>query len=87
MGDLRKMKEAIINTILVLSIILLVVFLAWYMFGNSPTWEQILIVFVLPMATAMFSIYERLNTKIDLVHTQISDIKVSLAKIETRLST
>ena len=85
----HTMKEMIINTMLVLSLILLIVFVAWYMFGNSPTWEQILLIFVVPMATGVLVMYDRLSSKMDTkfdgLQAQISDIKVTLATIQTRV--
>lgn len=93
---MRSNKEMIIGILTALSVIILVIFLLWFMFGNSPTLEQMLMILVLPVYLFVFGVYERLNNKISNLNNKLSDtregiqkqlgeIKVSLAKIEGKL--
>lgn len=83
-------KQITLSILIILSVILLVVYLVWFMFGNSPTSEQLAVVLVLPVYLFMFGIYERLNNKImntrESIHRQMGDIRVTLAKIEEKLT-
>lgn len=84
-----KVKELTIHVMTVLSVLLLIIFLLWFMLGDSPTVEQMFVVLVVPIYLFVFGIYERLNNKLmntrENINRQLSDIKVSLAKIEGKL--
>ena len=83
-------KELIAKIFTAASLVVLVIFLLWYMFGNSPNLEQIFILFVLPFAGGFFAVYEKLNNKImnTGVHLQkeLGEIKQTLGKIEGKLT-
>ena len=83
-------KIKIINALIVVSLIVLVIFLLWFMFGSSPTFEQIVILFVMPFAAALFGIYERLNNRIthtrEMLQQELGKMKETLGRIEGRLS-
>ncbi len=91
-----KAKEMTIHIMIVLSVLLLIFFLLWFMLGNSPTLEQMFVVLVVPVYLFIFGIYERLNNRVANLNNKIMDtreslsqqmgeIKVSLAKIESKL--
>lgn len=90
-------KIKIINGVIIVSLIVLIIFLLWFMFGNSPTLEQIMILFFLTLGGALFGVYEKLNNKIErnvtmiyqtreVLRKELGGIKLSLAKIEGKLS-
>lgn len=54
----------VINILLALSILAAIVVLLWYILGNSPTPEQLLITAVLPLYLLVFYTREKLNEKI-----------------------
>ena len=93
---MKSNKEIILSILIVFSVLLLVVFMLWFMFGNSPTLEQMLMILVLPVYLFVLGVYERLNNKVTNLNNKIMDtreslgrqmgeIKVSLAKIESKL--
>ena len=90
-------KENIANFMILVSIILALVMVLWYVFGNSPTDIQVLTVLVLSPYLFTFGIYERLNNKISKVndkisqsredfHKELGEIKTQLGKIDSKVS-
>lgn len=86
----------ILNFLLILSIVLAVIFFIWYISGNSPTAQEVLVVFVLPLYVFVFSVYEKVNKKIDNLHKiifetrenmqkELGAMKIILSKIEAKL--
>jgi hypothetical protein len=73
-------KEKIIIGLVTISIITLIIFMLWFMFGNSPTTEQLLLLLVLPVYLFMFGIYERLNNKVINTREQILLTRESLQR-------
>ncbi len=78
-----------LSILITLSVLLLIIFVLWFMLGNSPTLEQMLMIVVLPVYLFVFGVYERLNNKIintrESINRQLGEVKVSLAKIEGKL--
>ncbi len=83
-------KETIINLAIFFSAVALFVLLLWYMLGNSPTVDQLLLGLIIPLYLFIFGIYEKLNNKImnirELFIRDMGEMKVSLARIEEKLS-
>ncbi len=82
--------EKIIQVVIGLSMFALVIFLLWFMFGHSPTLEQILILFVIPLTGVIFGMYERLNNKIISTKVQlfkeVGEIKQAIGRIEGKIN-
>ena len=93
-------KEKLAQVLIVILLIVLVIFLFWFMFGHSPTLEQVVALFVIPLYVFTFGMYERLNNKImrtnqnlsEKIHQtrenfqkELGEIKQTLGKIEGKL--
>ena len=82
-------KETIIKAVIVISFIVVVVLVLWFILGNTPPAELILGAFVFPLYIFLFGVYERLSTRIhesrELLYKELGEIKQSLGKIEGRL--
>ena len=73
-------KEKIVKVLLIVSLAVLVVFLLWFMFGNSPTIEQLFVLFVLPLYVFVFGIYEKMNARINMLSSKIMETREQLQK-------
>lgn len=58
--------------------------LLWYIFGDSPTLEQLLLGIVTPIATIMFSAYKHVDNKIDKINERLAQVGERLAKLESK---
>ena len=67
MLQLLKVKMAVkfINIILFISIILAAGVFIWYLIGDSPTIEYIVITFIFPVYIFVFGMFKGLNDKIE----------------------
>lgn len=74
------LKEKIAYISIAVSIVLALVMVLWYIFGNSPTDIQVLTVLVLSPYLFTFGIYERLNNKISKVNDKISQAREDFHK-------
>ncbi len=83
-------RERIVQVLMVISLVLLVIFLLWFMFGNSPTLEQIFVMFVAPFALGLFGVYDRLNNKImaprERIHHDMTDIRKELTEVKEAIA-
>ncbi len=81
-------KNTILNVLIALSVAIAIIFFLWYLLGNSPTTEQIILTSILPAYLFAFGIYKHLNDKIhnkfEKVNEKLSEIGERLARIETR---
>ncbi len=88
--------ETVIKSLIVILLITAVIFLVWFMFGNSPTIEQVVAVLVIPLYVFAFGLYERMNSKIErnqkfifqsreLFQSELGKIKQTLIKIESKI--
>jgi len=72
-----KIQDIIIWTLVVVSIMMAL----WYLFGNSPTFEQAILVFVL---TLLFTIHTKISniaTKMDYLEKRFFKIEESFIKL------
>ena len=85
-----------IKTLIVILLVTAVIFLAWFMLGNSPTIEQVAAVLVIPVYVFAFGLYERMNSKIErnqkfifqtreLFQSELGKIKQALIRIEEKI--
>ena len=83
-------KQTISGILVVLAIILVIVMTVWYLFGNSPTTDQLLMTYLLAPILFTFAVYEKLNDKVsntrEDVQKELSEIKIQLGRIEGRLN-
>ncbi len=55
--------EKILEALIVISIVLAAIFTFWYIFGKSPTTDQVLYLYVFPLYGFAFFVYDRFNKK------------------------
>ncbi len=90
-------KETVSNLLIALGVLLVIVMTLWYLFGQSPTTEQLLMAYILTPFLFTFGIYERLNGKVEKVNDKLSktredfqhelgEIKNQLGRIEGKLN-
>ena len=87
-----KLNKGTISSILiVLAVILVIVMTVWYLFGNSPTTDQLLMTYLLAPFLFTLAVYEKLNDKVsnarEDVQKELNGIKIQLGRIEGRLDT
>ena len=86
----------IIKSLIVILLVTAVIFLAWFMLGNSPTIEQVAAVLVIPVYVFAFGLYEQMNSKIErnqkfifqtreLFQSELGKIKQALIRIEEKI--
>ena len=84
-------KGTISGILIVLTVILVIVMTVWYLFGDSPTTDQLLMTYLLAPILFTFAVYEKLNDKVsntrEEVQKELSEIKIQLGRIEGRLNT
>ncbi|MBS3056705.1 MAG: hypothetical protein J4473_04695 [Candidatus Aenigmarchaeota archaeon] len=66
-------KIKIINTVTAFSVVLAIIFFLWYIFGNSPTSEQIVAILIIPCYLFMFGTYKSLNNTMNIRFEKIND--------------
>jgi len=90
-------KATISNLLIALGVLLAIAMTLWYLLGQSPTTEQLLLAYVISPFLFTFGIYERLSGKIEKVNDKVSktredfqhelgEIKNQLGRIEGKLN-
>lgn len=70
----------IIRVLLAISIIVAIVVVIWYIFGNSPTTEQLLLTAVIPLYIYVFYTKEQFNEKWDKLNERVHATREELLK-------
>ncbi len=95
---MRIDKETLSNLLIILGMLLAIVMSLWYLFGQSPTTEQLLMAYILTPFLFTFGIYERLNGKVEKINDKLSktredfqhqlgEIRQTLGRIEGKPNT
>lgn len=66
-------KITLIDIILIILFLFAVVLVLWYLFGNSPTIEQIIVGFMLPIAFGIAIKLSIISTRLDYIEKNIRD--------------
>ena len=65
-------REKLIYALIIFGVFLALVMTIWYLFGHSPTIEQLLLAYVVPSYIFTFGIFEKLNNKIENLNNKLS---------------
>lgn len=80
------MKIRFIDVLIIFSILMVLSFFVWYLIGDSPTIEQMVVAVVFPSYIFTFGIYKHLNEKFDKINERINIIGERLSRIEGKLN-